>query len=44
MDLDNLVDVVVHYLLIGEITYLGRWDESSHGECTSVHGYTLNRT
>ena len=27
MNLDNLVETVVHYLLIGGMTYLDRWDE-----------------
>ena len=27
MDLGNLVETVVHHLLIGGMTYLGRWDE-----------------
>ena len=26
MDLDNLVEIVVHYHLIEEMTCLGRWD------------------
>ena len=27
MDLGNLVETIVHYLLIGGMPYLGRWDE-----------------
>ena len=27
MDLDNLVETIVHYLLIGGMTCLGCWDE-----------------
>ena len=27
MNLGNLVEIVVHHLLIGGMTYLGRWDE-----------------
>ena len=27
MDLSNLVDTIVYYLLFGRMTYLGQWDE-----------------
>ena len=27
MDLDNPIEIVVHHLIIGGMTYLGRWDE-----------------
>ena len=27
MDLDNLVETIVHHILIGRMTCLGHWDE-----------------
>ena len=40
MNLDNLVETVVHYLLIGGMTYLDRWDEFLIVSAL-VYGYTL---
>ena len=45
MDLGNPFEVVVHHLLIIEMVGLGRplrW--GSYGECTSMYGYTLDKT
>ena len=44
VNLGNPLEDVVYYLLIGGMTSLNYQDEFFHGECTSVHGYTLDRT
>ena len=44
MDLGNLVEIVVYYLLIRGMTCLGHWDGFPMVECTSAYDYTLDRT
>ena len=44
MGLGNPLEVVMHHLLIGGMIGLGYRDGFSHGECTNVYDYTLDRT
>ena len=43
VDLGNLLEVIVHHLLIKSMTGLCHQDRS-YGECISVYGYTLYKT
>ena len=44
MNLGNLIEIIVYYLLIRGMTYLDHWDGVSHGWYTSVYGYILDIT
>ena len=44
MGLGNPWKIVVPHLLIRWMVGLGYWDGRSHGEYTSVYGYTLDKT
>ena len=43
MDSNNSLKVVVHYLLIGDMTTFNHWDEFPMVS-TLMYGYTLDRT